>query len=152
MSHCSFIQPATSQFPRQHVQLKLLSTSRCPLHVNHPHCKLHIMMASRGLPSKLHAVTLIRSGIGRPHWQKRTLEALGLTKLHKTIIHKNTPSVNGMLASVKELIKIEPVIFRTDITQSPVSGQEFFRNDGQFFVKERKWPQDVAKDQRRQKK
>lgn len=109
-------------------------------------------MAARRLPAKLHAVTLIRSGIGKPYWQKRTLEALGLTKLHKTMIHKNIPSVNGMLASVKELIKIEPVVFRTDVAKSPVAGQEFFQNDGHFFIKESKWPKNVAKDQRRQKR
>ena len=62
--------------------------------------------------SRFHAVTLIRSGIGRPYRQKRTLEALGLTKMHKTVVHKNTPSVNGMLASVSELINIRPI--RTD--------------------------------------
>ena len=84
------------------------------------HTSVCITMAARRLPAKLHAVTLIRSGIGKPYWQKRTLEALGLTKLHKTMIHKNIPSVNGMLASVKELIKIEPVVFRTDIAKSPI--------------------------------
>ena len=109
-------------------------------------------MASRRLPSKLHAVTLIRSGIGRPYWQKRTLEALGLTKLHKTVIHKNAPSVNGMLASVKELIKVQPVVFRMDIEKSPIAGQEFFQNNGQLFIKEREWPKNIAMNQRRQKK
>ena len=58
---------------------------------------------------RFHAVTLIRSGIGRPYRQKRTLKALGLTKMHKTVVHKNTPSVNGMLASVSELINIRPI-------------------------------------------
>ena len=84
---------------------------------------------------KLHAVTLIRSGIGRPYWQKRTLEALGLTKLHKTMIHKNIPSVNGMLLSVKELIKVRPVVPRTDIENSP-NGEEIFLDNGQVFVRQ----------------
>lgn len=82
---------------------------------------------------KLHAVTLIRSGIGRPFWQKRTLKALNLTKLYKTVIHKNIPSVNSMLASVKELIKVQPIVFRTDIASSP-TGREFLRDDGNFFI------------------
>lgn len=82
---------------------------------------------------KLHAVTLIRSGIGRPYWQKRTLKALKLTKLHKTVIHKNTPSMNGHLASVKELIKIEPVVLRMDVANSP-NGAEFFSDNGHFFI------------------
>lgn len=58
---------------------------------------------------KLHAVTLIKSGIRQPWWEKRTLKALGLTKLHKVVIHKNTPAVNGLLRSVKHLIDIRPV-------------------------------------------
>ena len=80
----------------------------------------------------LHAVTLIRSGIGRPHWQKKTLEILKLTKMHKTVIHKNTLSVNGMLASVKELIKVLPVVFSTDIENSPTGGQ-FLADNAEFF-------------------
>ena len=31
---------------------------------------------------------------------RRTLEALNLTKLHKTVIHKNTQSINGMIRRV----------------------------------------------------
>ena len=84
----------------------------------------------------LHAVTLIRSGIGRPHWQKKTLEILKLTKMHKTVIHKNTPSVNGMLASVKELIKVQPVVFRTDIENSP-TGSQFLSDKAEFFIEKR---------------
>ena len=83
---------------------------------------------------KLHAVTLIRSGIGRPYWQKKTLKVLKLTKMHKTVIHKNTPSMNGQLASVKELIKVEPVVIRTDLEKSP-NGGEFFQDNAHFFTK-----------------
>ena len=90
-------------------------------------------MSAKKVAHKLHAVTLIRSGIGKPYWQKRTLEALGLTKLHKMVIHKNTPSVNGMLSSVKELIQIKAVVFRSDVENSP-SGGQFYVDNGQFFV------------------
>lgn len=90
------------------------------------------MSSSKAIP-KLHAVTLIRSGIGRPYWQKKSLKALQLTKMHKTVIHKNTPSVNGHLASVKELIKIQPVFIRTDVKHSP-NGGEFFLDNGHFFI------------------
>ena len=84
----------------------------------------------------LHAVTLIHSGICRPHWQKKTLEILKLTKMHKTMIHKNTPSVNGMLASVKELIKVQPVVFRTDTENSP-TGRYFLMDNAEFFIEEK---------------
>ncbi len=95
-------------------------------------------MASRQAIPKLHAVTLIRSGIGKPYWQKRTLEALGLTKLHKTMIHKNTESINGMLLSVKELVKVQPIVFRTDLENSPTGGEVLLGN-GQFFVRKEGW-------------
>ncbi len=55
--------------------------------------------------------------------------------MHKTVIHKNTPSVNGMLASVKELIKVQPVVFRTDIENSPTGGQ-FLADNAEFFIEE----------------
>ena len=104
-------------------------------------------MAGRSASQKaipmLHAVTLIRSGIGRPHWQKKTLKALHLTKMHKTVIHKNSPSVNGMLAAVKELIKVQPVVIRTDLENSPTGGQMFLDN-AEFFVDEGQLPEGTA--------
>jgi large subunit ribosomal protein L30 len=51
--------------------------------------------------------TLKRSGIGRPQKQKETLRGLGLTKLHKTVILKDTPAVRGMLVKVLHLIEVE---------------------------------------------
>lgn len=84
---------------------------------------------------KLWAVTLIRSGIGQPYWQKRTLKALKLTKMHKTVIHKNTPSMNGHLASVKELISVQPISLRHDTDKSPNAGA-FLCDNGQFFVQQ----------------
>ena len=90
------------------------------------------MSTGKAVP-RLLAVTLIRSGIGKPYWQKRTLEALGLVKMHKAIIHKNSPSVTGMLASVKDLIHVRPVVFRTDVENSPNEGA-FFLDNGEVFV------------------
>jgi len=49
-------------------------------------------------------VTLKRSGIGRPQRQKATLRGLGLTRLHKTVVLKDTPEVSGMLAKVIHLV------------------------------------------------
>ena len=67
---------------------------------------------------------------------EKTLEILKLTKMHKTVIHKNTPSVNGMLASIKELIKVQPIVFRTDIENSPNGGQ-FLTDNAEFFIEEK---------------
>lgn len=51
-------------------------------------------------------ITLIKSGIGRPPKQRLTLESLGLNKLHKTVILKDTPQVRGMVNKVSHLVKV----------------------------------------------
>ncbi len=48
----------------------------------------------------------VRSGIGRPKNQKRTLEALGLRKMHAIVEHKATPEILGMVECVKHLVKV----------------------------------------------
>ncbi|MEW6443684.1 MAG: 50S ribosomal protein L30 [bacterium] len=52
------------------------------------------------------AVTLRRSGIGRPRKQRETLRGLGLTKLNKVVVLKDTPEIRGMLAKVIHLIEV----------------------------------------------
>ena len=91
-------------------------------------------VAGKEVP-KLLAVTLIRSGISKPYWQKRTLEALGLVKMHKTIIHKNTQSVTGMLSSVKELVHVRPLVLRSDLENSP-NKAAFLLDNGEAFVEQ----------------
>ena len=56
--------------------------------------------------SKELQITLIRSGIGRPQKHRLTLESLGLNKLHKTVILKDTPQVRGMVNKVSHLLKV----------------------------------------------
>jgi large subunit ribosomal protein L30 len=51
-------------------------------------------------------ITLIRSGIDRPENQKRTLRALGLTRLHKTVELEATPQINGMVRKVQHLLDV----------------------------------------------
>ena len=48
----------------------------------------------------------VRSRIGRPKDQKRTLDALGLNKINKVVEHNNTPQIMGMVNKAKHLIKI----------------------------------------------
>ena len=52
-------------------------------------------------------VKQVRSAIGRTKTQKRTLEALGLKKLHQVVEHKATPSVLGMVAAVRHLVEVQ---------------------------------------------
>lgn len=54
-------------------------------------------------------VTQIRSTIEKPERQKRVMEALGLRKLHSSVIHNDTPSVKGMINAVLHLVKVEKV-------------------------------------------
>lgn len=49
----------------------------------------------------------IRSGIGRPLDQKRTLIALGITKMHQVVEHEGNPQILGMINKVKHLLLIE---------------------------------------------
>ncbi|MFA5477702.1 MAG: 50S ribosomal protein L30, partial [Bacteroidales bacterium] len=44
---------------------------------------------------------------GRPIDQKRTLQALGLNKMHRTVEHDINPQIMGMINKVKHLLEIE---------------------------------------------
>jgi large subunit ribosomal protein L30 len=54
-------------------------------------------------------VTLIRSPINRPELQKRTVEALGLGKLHSERVLNDTPAVRGMIRKVSHMVRVESV-------------------------------------------
>ena len=54
-------------------------------------------------------VTQIKSTIGRPEKQKRTILALGLSKINQTVEHKSTPQLLGMVKKVAHLLKVEEV-------------------------------------------
>ena len=48
----------------------------------------------------------VSSRIGRPKDQKRTLDALGLRKMHAVVEHNATPQILGMVAKFKHLITV----------------------------------------------
>lgn len=52
-------------------------------------------------------IVLVRSPIGRPEDQRRTLKALGLNKINKLVEHNDTPAVRGMLKKVCHLVEIK---------------------------------------------
>lgn len=52
-------------------------------------------------------VTQVRSGVGQPAKQRKTLEGLGLFGPHKTKVLLDTPSVRGMIRKVSHLITVE---------------------------------------------
>ena len=49
----------------------------------------------------------VRSKIGRPESQKRTMDALGFRKMNHVIEHEATPQILGMVHKVEHLIRIE---------------------------------------------
>jgi large subunit ribosomal protein L30 len=51
--------------------------------------------------------TLRRSAIGTSPRQRLTLRGLGLTKIGKSVILKDSPAVRGMLRAVGHLIETE---------------------------------------------
>jgi len=52
-------------------------------------------------------VTLIKSGIGYAQDQKKTLKALGLNRLNKSVVHNDSSSVRGMIDKVRHLVRVE---------------------------------------------
>jgi large subunit ribosomal protein L30 len=49
----------------------------------------------------------IKSGIDRPERQKKTLKALGVTRMHRSRVLEATPQVLGMVEKVKHLLHVE---------------------------------------------
>ena len=51
----------------------------------------------------------VKSTIKRLKGQKKTLEALGLRGISKTVIQKQTPSILGMIKKVEHLVEVKPI-------------------------------------------
>ena len=52
-------------------------------------------------------VTLVKSTIGAVPKHKKTVEALGLRKLNKTVELPDNASTRGMVQQVRHLVKVE---------------------------------------------
>ncbi|MCQ2202004.1 MAG: 50S ribosomal protein L30 [Bacteroidales bacterium] len=52
-------------------------------------------------------ITQVKSIIGAPASQRKVMAALGIKKMHQTVEHEDTPSVQGMIAKVKHLVSVE---------------------------------------------
>lgn len=52
-------------------------------------------------------VTLVKSTIGAIPKHRKTVAALGLTKMHKTVELPDNPAVRGMVKQVCHLVKVE---------------------------------------------
>jgi len=63
-------------------------------------------MAKKAAEKKL-KITQIKSGIGFPADQKRTIRALGLKRVNDSVEQVDSPAVRGMIFKVKHLVKVE---------------------------------------------
>ncbi len=51
-------------------------------------------------------ISQVRSVIGRPERQKRTIKALGLGKINKSVEVELTPQIDGMINKVSHLVAV----------------------------------------------
>ena len=61
------------------------------------------------MEAKTLRIKQVRSIIGRPACQKRTMQALGLRKINHTREVTATPQILGMIEKVKHLITVEEI-------------------------------------------
>ncbi len=52
-------------------------------------------------------ITQVKSKIGSKPSQRKTLEALGLKGIRKSVVHNQTSAIKGMLRVVNHLISVE---------------------------------------------
>ena len=54
-------------------------------------------------------ITLIKSTIGAVPKNRKTVEALGLNKINKTVEMPDNAAVRGMIQRVRHLVKVEEI-------------------------------------------
>ena len=54
-------------------------------------------------------ITLTHSGIGNKEDQKRTIKALGLRRLHYSVIVEDNRTMRGMITKIRHLVTVEEV-------------------------------------------
>lgn len=63
---------------------------------------------ARGKARRLE-IKQVRSGIGRPQKQRRTLAALGIRRHQQTVVHEDTPEIRGMVAQIPHLVSVREI-------------------------------------------
>ena len=59
------------------------------------------------MADKMLKITLVKSTIGCVPKHKKTVEAMGLTKLNKTVLLPDTAATKGQIQQVGYLLKVE---------------------------------------------
>ena len=54
-------------------------------------------------------VTLIKSLIGRKPNQRKTAEALGLSKLNQTVVKEDNEAIRGMIKTIAHLVTVNEI-------------------------------------------
>ena len=54
-------------------------------------------------------ITQVRSGIGRQTKHRRTLSALGLKRHQQSVVHEDSPALQGMIRQVSYLVDVTEV-------------------------------------------
>ncbi len=67
------------------------------------------MAAKKQKKQKKLKITQVRSVIDYPARQRRTLEALGLRRIGRTVVHNDTPQIRGMIKKVEHLVRVEEI-------------------------------------------
>lgn len=66
-------------------------------------------MAAKNEAGKMLKVTLVKSTIGAVPKHKKTVEAMGLRKLNKTVELPDNEGTRGQINQVRHLVKVEEV-------------------------------------------
>ena len=60
-------------------------------------------------PTGMLRITLVRSTIGRPWDQGRTVRSLGLRRINHTVERPDNPAIRGMVTKIHHLVRVEEV-------------------------------------------
>lgn len=67
------------------------------------------MTAQKSSDQKKLRITWVKSTIGRKQDQRGTIRALGLRRLHQSVVHDDNPVIRGMIYKVRHLVEVEEV-------------------------------------------
>ncbi|HBO70121.1 MAG TPA: 50S ribosomal protein L30 [Deltaproteobacteria bacterium] len=59
--------------------------------------------------SGLLRITLTRSLSGRREHDRRVVKGLGLTRVNRSVVRKDTPEIRGMVRKVKYLLEVQEI-------------------------------------------
>jgi large subunit ribosomal protein L30 len=60
------------------------------------------------MPRKV-KITQTRSLSGRIQRHRDTIRALGIRRMHQSVVHEETPQIRGMIKAIEFMVKVEEV-------------------------------------------